>query len=114
KVGPKTAAKWLAQYKTLDGLVENADSVKGVAGNNLRAAIPNFPMTRQLVTIKTDCDIPELASGLSALQPAPVDRDTLISLYNEYGFRTWLRELTGDAERVPEQDSRQPQEKPEA
>lgn len=114
KVGPKTAAKWLAQYKSLDALVENAESVKGVAGNNLRAAIPNFAMTRQLVTIKTDCDIPELASGLSALAPTPLDRDTLISLYNEYGFRSWLRELTGDADLVPEQDSRQPQETPQA
>ncbi|WP_041682916.1 DNA polymerase I [Pusillimonas sp. T7-7] len=114
KVGPKTAAKWLAQYKTIDALVENADSVKGVAGNNLRAAIPNFDMTRQLVTIKTDCDIPELASGLSALTPTPVDRDVLVNLYNEYGFRSWLRELTGDADRVPEQDSRQPQEIPQA
>src|SRR3546814_920905 len=60
KVGPKTAAKWLAQYKTIDALVENADSVKGVAGNNLRDAIPNCDMTRQLGTIKTDCDTPEL------------------------------------------------------
>lgn len=114
KVGPKTAAKWLAQFNTLDALIENADTVKGVAGNNLRAAIPNFEMTRKLVTIKIDCDIPELAAGLSAFVPTPVDNDTLISLYNEYGFRSWLRELTGDAERVPEQDSRQPQAAPQA
>ncbi len=114
KVGPKTAAKWLAQFNTLDALVENADSVKGVAGNNLRAAIPNFDMTRKLVTIKTDCDIPELAGGLPAFVPTPVDRDALISLYNEYGFRTWLRELTGDADSVPEQDSRVSQEAPQA
>ena len=114
KVGPKTAAKWLTQYDTLDALVENADSVKGVAGNNLRAAIPNFDMTRKLVTIKTDCEIPELTAGLSTLEPKPVDREELVKLYNEYGFRTWLRELTGDDERIPEQDSRQPSEAPKA
>src|SRR5690606_27562407 len=58
KVGPKTAAKWLNTYDTLDNLVAHADEIKGVAGNNLRKAIPDFDMTRKLVSIKLDCDIP--------------------------------------------------------
>ena len=106
KVGPKTAAKWLNEYGSLDELVRNADKIKGVAGQNLREAIPDFDMTRQLVTIKLDCEIPFLSDDLSDLAPRPVDRDALIKLYDEYGFRTWLRELSGDQERVPEQDSR--------
>ncbi|MGB6105024.1 MAG: DNA polymerase I [Pusillimonas sp.] len=114
KVGPKTAVKWLTEFKTIDGLVEQADTVKGVAGNNLRAAIPNFNMTRQLLTVKTDCDIPELVQGLSGLVPRPADREALISLYDEYGFRSWLRELSGDPDRIPEQDSRQPVQSPDA
>src|SRR5690606_20159249 len=65
KVGPKTAAKWLNEYGTLDQLVAQADQVKGVAGANLRAAIPNFEVTRQLVTIKLDCEIPFLSQDLS-------------------------------------------------
>ncbi len=107
KVGPKTAAKWLAQYASVDKLVENADDIKGVAGQNLREAIANFPMTRELLTIKTDCELPALAAGLDALIPRPADQKTLIQLFEDYGFRSWLRELTGESDRIPEQDSRQ-------
>ncbi|NGM88840.1 DNA polymerase I [Parapusillimonas sp. SGNA-6] len=114
KVGPKTAVKWLTEYKSIDGLVARADEIKGVAGANLRDAIPNFPMTRRLLTVKTDCDMPELGPGLADLVPRPVDRDALIKLYDEYGFRTWLRELTGEPDRVPEQDSRQAVDPPAA
>ncbi|HEY9281321.1 MAG TPA: DNA polymerase I [Eoetvoesiella sp.] len=114
KVGPKTAAKWLNEYQTLDALVANADSIKGVVGNNLREAIPNFEMTRQLVTIKIDCDMPFLGDDLAELTPRPVDRNALIELYDNYGFRTWLRELSGEPERVPAQDSRTAPDAPQA
>lgn len=105
KVGPKTAAKWLTEYGSLDTLVEQAHGIKGVAGENLRNTIPSFPLTRQLVTIKVDCDL-DVIDGLESLVPAPVDRDALIELFEHYGFRSWLRELTGDASRVPVQDAR--------
>ena len=114
KVGPKTAAKWLNEYKTLDALVANADAIKGVIGNNLREAIPNFDMTRQLVTIKLDCEIPSIDSDLTVLTPKPIDRDVLLELYDNYGFRSWLREISGEPERVPVQDSRLAPELPEA
>ncbi|QAA93775.1 DNA polymerase I [Pollutimonas thiosulfatoxidans] len=114
KVGPKTAAKWLAEFGSVDALVQNADAIKGVAGQNLRAALGDFPMTRQLLTVKTDCEIPDLAQGLAGLTPRAQDLDALIQLYDEYGFRTWLRELSGDSERVPAQDSRVPEEVPAA
>ena len=57
KVGPKTAAKWLEEYGSLDNLIANADAIKGVAGNNLREAIASgwLALSRQLVTMKTDC-----------------------------------------------------------
>ena len=110
KVGPKTAAKWLAEYKTIDALIENADAIKGVAGENLRAAIPNFEMTRRLLTVKLDCEIPSLRDGLEGLVPKPIDKSTLLKLYDEAGFRTWLRELSGEPDRIPTQDVRQPVE----
>ncbi|RIY40239.1 DNA polymerase I [Neopusillimonas maritima] len=106
KVGPKTAAKWLNQYGSIEEIVKHADEIKGVAGQNLRDAIPNFDMTRQLLTVKVDCDIPFLADDFSDLVPKQPDREKLVQLYDEFGFRTWLRELTGDDERVPSQDSR--------
>lgn len=106
KVGPKTAAKWLETYDTLDNLIAHADEIKGVAGNNLREFIPNFEMTRRLVTIKDDCDLPEEIDSPEDLQPLPQDTQGLIDIYQHYGFRTWLRELTGDAEAIPANDAR--------
>jgi len=106
KVGPKTAVKWLTEYGSVDALVAAVDAVKGVAGTNLRKAIPQFGMTRELLTVKSDCELAELPDDLSFLVPAEPDRDTLTELYERYGFRTWLRELTGDAQRVPTGDAR--------
>lgn len=106
KVGPKTAVKWLTEYGSIEALIAQADSVKGVAGANLREAIPQFPMTRELLTVKTDCEIEALDDTLEQLKPQVPDTAALISLYDKYGFRTWLRELSGDTQRIPEHDSR--------
>lgn len=114
KVGPKTAVKWLAEYGSIDKLVEGADGIKGVAGNNLREAIPNFPLTRQLLTVKYDCDLNGHVKNVSDLTPRERDIATLTELYERYGFRTWLRDLTGDAERVPTGDARIAAEVPQA
>ncbi len=105
KVGPKTAVRWLTEYGSIESLVEQAGSIKGVAGENLRNTIPNFPLTRQLVTIKVDCDV-DVVDSLDSLIPRPSDHAALIELFEHYGFRNWLRELTGDADRVPVQDAR--------
>ncbi|HEX7385704.1 MAG TPA: DNA polymerase I [Castellaniella sp.] len=111
KVGPKTAAKWLSEYGSIEALVAQAASVKGVAGSNLREAIEQFPLTRELLTIKLDCDLPE-AHSLPSLQLRAPDRGHLLRLYEDYGFRTWLREETGDSQRLPEQDARVTHEAP--
>ena len=58
KVGPKTAAKWLAQYGTLDEIVAHAGEIPGVVGENLRAALDWLPQGRRLLTVKTDCALP--------------------------------------------------------
>ena len=58
KVGPKTAAKWLAQYGTLDNVVAHAGEIGGVVGENLRAALDWLPQGRRLLTVKTDCELP--------------------------------------------------------
>src|SRR5690606_36118747 len=106
KVGPKTAAKWPAEYGRIEKLIENAHAIKGVVGENLRASIPNFELTRKLITVKTDCDLGEFGIGMEALIPRTPDTERLIELYDAYGFRTWLRELTGEQDRLPAQDSR--------
>lgn len=94
KCGPKTAAKWLAEYDSLDGVIANADKIKGKIGDNLRAALPRLPLNRELVTIKTD--VP-LASGPRALDLREPNAETLAVLYARYGFTQALRELGGAA-----------------
>ena len=90
KVGPKTAVKWLLQHGTLDKLMQNADTIGGVVGANLRNALDWLPQARRLITVK--CDVPDLPACRDLVAP-PQDRETLARLYEQMNFRTWLREL---------------------
>jgi len=95
KCGPKTAAKWLAEYGSLDGVIANVERIGGKIGENLRAALPRLPLNRELVTIKTDVAL-ELPA--SALKLRTRDVDTLRTLYARYGFNAALRELQTGSE----------------
>jgi DNA polymerase I len=90
KVGPKTAVKWLKEYGSLDSIVANADSIKGVVGDNLRKALPWLPTARELITIRCDVGVCEHFDDL--IQQAP-DIEKLHSLFDHFEFRTWKREL---------------------
>ena len=98
KCGPKTAVKWLAEYGTLDNLIAHADEVKGAVGENLRAALEWLPMGKQLVTVKCDVALDKRYDELAA--PA-ADTDKLQALYERFGFRTLMRELTGESNPSP-------------
>ena len=97
KVGPKTAAKWLAQYGSLDNVVAHAGEIGGVVGANLREALPWLPQGKRLLTVKTDCELPVHATDLVV---TPVDAAALKPLYERFEFKSWLRDLGGDGERV--------------
>src|SRR5690625_3533637 len=107
RVGDKTAARWLQKYGSLDNIIANADEIKGVVGQNLRDFIPNFEMTRRLVTVKTDCDLSMINNDPKLLTPVEQNTDLLIELFHEFGFRTFLRELTNDPNIEPEGGRRQ-------
>ncbi|MGN6738755.1 DNA polymerase I [Dyella sp.] len=94
KCGPKTAAKWLAEYGSLDGLIASADKVGGKIGENLREALPQLPLSRDLVTIKTDV---ALDLGVTDLAPRAKDIDALRMLFTRYEFKQALKELEGAA-----------------
>ena len=106
KVGPKTAVKWLAEYGSIDALIAAADRVSGKVGENLRAALPQFALTRELLTVRCDCDLSAHIPSLEALAPQAHDEAALLQLFERYGFRSWLQELTGDSTRIPTGDSR--------
>ena len=93
KAGPKTANKWLAEFGNLDNLMANADQVKGVVGENLRATLPWLPQARQLITVKTDCDLSPHLPGLDDLHAKSEDAPLLRELFERYAFKTWLRDV---------------------
>ena len=90
KVGPKTAAKWLGIYKTLDNLVENADQIKGKVGENLRANLDQLALSKKLTTIK--CDL-GLHYSMEELKRQPEDKAELKQQVEYLGFSSWLRML---------------------
>src|SRR6202046_3160803 len=91
-VGPKTAAKWLNQYQTLDGLIANAAAVTGKVGENLRGELPMLELSRKLATIHTA--VP-LTLGPDDLVPAAPDLARLRELYTRLELRSLLRALEG-------------------
>lgn len=90
KVGPKTAAKWIAQYGSLDEIVAHADEIKGKVGENLRASLDQLSLSRELVTIKCDVD---LSVAPQELTPQAPDKTKLHELYQHFEFKRWLQEL---------------------
>lgn len=92
KVGPKTAAKWLAEYGTLDDLIARADEVPGKVGENLREALDQIPLSKELVTIKRDVKLKQKPEDLARQE---LDESRLRDLFARLEFRTWLAELGG-------------------
>ena len=93
KCGPKTAVKWLEAYGSLAGVVEHAAEIKGKVGENLQAALPQLPLSYDLVTIKTDVDLhAELSEGLESLRRTSPKWSQLAVDFKRWGFRTWLKE----------------------
>ncbi|MDG6774239.1 DNA polymerase I [Thiomicrorhabdus sp. ZW0627] len=90
KCGPKTAVKWLNAHGTIDRLVENADSIGGKIGENLRNNLDQLALSRELTTIKTDCDLPV---HLEDINRQPPDLEKLQELFAEYEFKTWLNQV---------------------
>jgi DNA polymerase I len=96
KVGPKTAAKWIAEYGSLDGVIAAAPAMKGAAGENLRKALDWLPQGRRLVTVATDCDLAAHVPGWPAFESlafVPPDAPRLIAFYERYDFKSLKREL---------------------
>jgi DNA polymerase-1 len=108
KVGPKTACKWIVQYGSLEGVMAHAGEIPGLAGENLRKVLGWLPQARELLTVKRD--VP-LSVSLDALQVRAPEPARLRSVYERFGFKTWLKEAESAgaaalAPTVPEKPSR--------
>ena len=90
KVGPKTAAKWLNEFGSLDALMAAADEVKGKVGDNLRESLEQLPLSRALTQIKCDLELPMTFADLI---PTASNDEVLADFYREFEFKSWLEEL---------------------
>jgi len=88
KVGPKTAVKWLNEYKDIDGIVDNSENIPGKVGENLRLGLEQLSLSKELVTIKKDVDLDVTIEGLKV---RPTDQSGLNAIYEELEFRSWLK-----------------------
>ena len=92
KCGPKTAAKWLNEYGSLQGVIESAADIKGKVGDNLRDALTRLPVNQQLATIKLDVELDVTLDDLVLQAP---NKEELRELYQYHGMNQALRELDG-------------------
>ncbi|TAK88238.1 MAG: DNA polymerase I [Betaproteobacteria bacterium] len=90
QVGPKTACKWIEKYGSLEGVLEQAGEISGLAGENLRKVADWLPKARELLTIKRDVPLPITLQELTDGKP---DTAKQRRLYERFGFRTWLKEV---------------------
>ena len=95
KVGPKTAVKWLKSYGSLENVIQHAAEVKGKVGDNLRACVEQLPLSKQLVTVKTDVNT-QIDPTELIVQKA--DGEALKKLYTELEFKSWLSDITNGNE----------------
>ncbi|RPG45267.1 MAG: DNA polymerase I [Gammaproteobacteria bacterium TMED134] len=95
KVGPKTAAKWLNQYGSLDALIESADEIKGKVGESLREHLDQLPLSRALTEIKRDV---ALSDSVDALKHAEPNQAGLTEAFRRFEFKSWVAELDGAVE----------------
>ena len=90
KVGPKTAAKWLNEFQTLEQVMASAESIKGKVGENLRASLDQLLLSKTLTTIK--CDL-QLSYVMDDLKQQPLDTGLLKQLVTALGFVSWSKKL---------------------
>ncbi len=93
KVGPKTAAKWLNKYGTLDEVVAHADEIAGKVGESLRESLEQLELSRKLATIHCDVKLEEDISDLKRREP---DVDKLRKIYTRLELQSLLRQLPDD------------------
>lgn len=105
KVGPKTAAKWLEQYQTLENLVANADKITGKIGESLRASLHQLPLAKQLTTIKCDLNLPY---GMEDLKRNPINTAELKQMLAELGFLSWFKMLDNQVETIVVKEEAKP------
>ena len=95
RVGAKTAAKWLNQYDSADGIVDHADEIKGKVGESLRDNIEQLRLSQELATIRLNVELP---MAMTDLRPTSADVKSLREIYGRFELRTLLGQLDDQAD----------------
>src|SRR5512134_2783329 len=98
KVGPKTAAKWLNEFGSLDAIIAHAKDIPGKVGESLRDNLATLELSRKLATIRCDVELPLKPSELARKPP---DVAALTTLYQRLEMNSLLRQLTGASAQSP-------------
>jgi DNA polymerase I len=88
KVGPKTALKWLDEFGSLDGVIQNHEKITGAVGTNLKDSLNWLATGKKLITIKKDVDI---NLDLEEFLPKDQNKEELRKIYQKYNFNSWLK-----------------------
>jgi len=98
KCGPKTAVKWLTEYGSLEGVMANADAVKGKIGESLRSSLDMLPLSQTLATIKLDVELPEPINHIEMQAP---NSERLLTYFHEMEFKSWVEEIEKGGNGMP-------------
>lgn len=90
KCGPKTAISWLGTYGSLENIIAHANNITGKIGEHLRASLAHLPLSKRLVTIKTDVPLTVLPQDLVQ---QPENQTQLRQLAEALEFKNWLRDM---------------------
>lgn len=89
-VGEKTAAKLIAQFGSVENMLENTDQIKGALRTKVEAAAEQIRFSKFLVTIKTDVPLDITPDDLLRRQP---DLNRLRELFTDLQFTSHLKRL---------------------
>ena len=109
-VGPKTAIKWLDQFENIEGIKTNAHQINGKVGEKLRDSFDLLDLSYQLVQLKFNVELP---CDILTDEPG-ADNAKLASLFQQYGFSMWLKQLDISSEPPKSESTIQPTDKPVA
>jgi DNA polymerase-1 len=91
-IGPKTAAKLIMEYGSIEGLLEHLDDLKGKRRENIEASKDMLPLSRQLVTLRTDLDV-DFDLEAARWSVADVDAAAALQAFKELGFNQMQKQL---------------------
>ena len=98
KVGPKTAAKWLGEFGSAEGIIARAGNIAGKVGESLRENLATLELSRKLATLRRDLELPHAPA---TLMRRPPDVAALTALYKRLELNSLLRQLTATSAPAP-------------